>query len=91
MSGPGDGEEIREGHTRAQTKALDREAAAGLISACRPCGEGRVFQALPAANETECEKTKLPDCLVKEAEPKPTSYTAARKSKLSDVWMDAMR
>ena len=91
MSGPGDGEEIREGRTRAQTRALNREAAAGLISAIGPCEGGRVFQALLAANEAECEKTKLPDCLVKEAEPEPTSYTAARTSKHSDVWMDAMR
>ena len=91
MSGPGDVEEIREGRTRAQTKALSRQAAAGLISAIGPCEGGRVFQALLAANEAECEKTKLPDCLVKEAEPEPTSYTAARTSKHSDVLMDAIR
>ena len=71
--------------------ALNREAAAGLISAIGPCEGGRVFQALLAANEAEFEKTKLPDCLVKEAEPEPTSYTTARTSKHSDVWMDAMR
>ena len=34
MLGPGDGDEIREGRTRAQTKALKREAAAGLMSTC---------------------------------------------------------
>ena len=85
MSEPGDGAEIREGRTRAQTRALNREATAGLISAIGPCEGGRVFQALLAANEAECEKTKLPDFLVKEAEPEPTSYTAARTSKHSDV------
>ena len=91
MSGPGDGEEIWEGRTRAETRALNREAAAGLISAIGPCEGGRVFRALLAPNEAECDKTKLPDCLVKEAESEPTSYTAARTSKHSDVWMDAMR
>ena len=29
MSGPGDGDEVRVGRTRAQTRALNREAAAG--------------------------------------------------------------
>ena len=29
MSGPGDGDEIREGRSRAQTRVLNREAAAG--------------------------------------------------------------
>ena len=36
MLGPGDGDEIREGRTRAQTKALKREAAAGLMSTTGP-------------------------------------------------------
>ena len=45
MSGPGDVEEIREGRTRA----LSREAAAGLIIAIGPCEGGRVFQALLGA------------------------------------------
>ena len=84
MSGLGDGEEIRQGRTRAQTRTLNQEAAAGLISAVGPCERGRVFQALLAATETGREKTKLPDCLVKEAEPKLTSYTAARSSKHLD-------
>ena len=91
MSVPGDSEEIREGRTRAKTRALNREAAAGPIRAIGPCEGGRMFQALLAANEAECEKTKVPDCLVKEAEPEPTSYTAARMSEHSGVWMDAMR
>ena len=91
MSEPGDGKEIREGRGRAQTRALNREAAAGLISAIRSCEGGRVFRALLSATETGREKAKLPDCLVKEAELEPTSYTAARSSKQSDVWMDAIR
>ena len=90
MSGPGDGEEVREGRTRAQTRTLNREAAAGVINAIGPCEGGLDFQALLAATETGHEKAKLADCLVKEAEPEPTSHTAARSSKYSDVWMDAM-
>ena len=91
MSGPGDGEEIREGRTRVQTRVLKREAAAELITAIGPCEGGRVLQALLAATETGHEKAKLLGCHVKEAEQEPTSYTAARSSKPSDLWMDAMR
>ena len=85
MSEPGDGEEIREGRTRAQTRVLNQEAVAGLIGAIGPCEGGCVFQALLAATGTGREKTKLPDRLVKEAESELTSYTAARSSKHSDV------
>ena len=53
MSGPAGGEENREGRTRAQTRALNQEAAAGLISAIGPCEGGRVFQPLLAVKEAE--------------------------------------
>ena len=46
---------------------------------------------LLAATETGREKAKTPECLVKEEETEPTYFTAARSSKYSDVWMDAMR
>ena len=52
MSGPGDGEEIREERTRVKTRSLNREAAAELVSLIGPCEGGRVFQALLAATET---------------------------------------
>ena len=78
MSRPGDGEEIREARTRAQTRVLNREAAAGLVSEIGPCERGRVFQAPMAATETGREKTKLPGCFVKAAEPEPTSYINRR-------------
>ena len=91
MSGPGDGEEIREGSTRAQTRALNREAATGLISTIGPCEGGRIFHALLAAQDTGGEPTRLPDCLLKEVEPEPTSYSAARSSIHSGVWVEAMQ
>ena len=90
ISGPAGGEEIREGRTRAQTGALNQEAAAGLVSAIGPCEGGRVFQVLLAAKVAGREKAKLPDCLIKDAEPEPTSYSATRSPKHSDVWTEAM-
>ena len=91
MSEPGDGDEIREGRTRAQTRALNREAVAGLFSTIGPCEGGRVFRALLAAQDTGCEPTGLPDCLLKEAEPEPNSYSTARSSIHSGVWTEAMQ
>ena len=80
MLGPGDGDEIREGRTRAQTRALNREAAAGLISTIGRCERGCIFHALLAVKDAGGEPTRLPDFLLEEAEPEPTSYSAARSS-----------
>ena len=91
MSGPGDGDEIREGRARAQTRALNREAAAGLTSTIGPCEGGCKFHALLAAQDTGSEPTRLADCLLKETEPEPTSYSAARSSMHSGVWTEAMQ
>ena len=51
MSGMGDGEEIREGSARAQTRALNREAKTGMISTIMPCEGGGIFHALLAAQD----------------------------------------
>ena len=81
MSGPGDVEDIWEGRTRAQTRALNPEAAARLIGAIGPCDGGRISQALVAAQDAGGEPTKLSDDLVKEAEPEPTAHSVACSSK----------
>ena len=91
MLGPGDGDEIREGRTKAHTRALNREAPAGLISTIGPCEGGRIFHALLAAQDAGGEPARLPDCLLKGAEPEPTSYSAARSSMHSGVWTEAMQ
>ena len=49
MSGSGDGKELWERRTSAQTKVLNQETAAGLISMIGPCDRSRVFLALLAA------------------------------------------
>ena len=43
ISGPGYGEDIREGSTRGQTRVFHQEAAAGLISVTGRCDGGRIF------------------------------------------------
>ena len=91
MPAPGDREEVREGSTRAQTRALNQEAATGLTSMIGPCDGGRVFHTLLAAQDSGGEPTRLPDCLLKEAKPGPTSHSAARSSVHSGVWAEAMQ
>ena len=44
MSGSGYSEDVRESRTRTQTRALNGQAAAGVISAIGPCEGGRVVQ-----------------------------------------------
>ena len=91
MSEPSDGEEIREGNTRAPTRVLNREAATGLISTIVPCEGGRIFHALLAAQDTGGERTRLPDCLLEKAQPEPMSYSSARSSINYGVWVEAMQ
>ena len=76
---------------RDSTRALNREAPAGLISTIGPCEGGRIFHALLAAQDAGVEPTRLPDCLLKEEEPEPTSYSAARSSMHSSVWTEVMQ
>ena len=64
---------------------------AGLKSTIGPCEGGRIFHALLAAQDAGDESTRLPYCLLKEAEPAPTSYSTARSSMHSGVWTEAMQ
>ena len=79
----------REGRERRQGHST--EASAGLISTIGSCEGGRIFHALLAAQDKGGETTRLPDCFLKEAEPKPTSYSAARSSIHCDVWTEGMQ
>ena len=62
-----------------------------MISIIGPCDGGRIFLALLAAQEAGGEPSKLPDCLVKEAEPELTSYSAACSSRHLAIGTDTMQ
>ena len=51
---------------------------------------GPVKEAVYSRRYWRRNKAKSPDCLTKEAEPEPTSYSVARSSKQSDVWTEEM-
>ena len=70
---------------------LNREVTAGLKSTIGPCEGGRIFHALLAAQDAGGEPTRFPDCLLKEVEPEPASYSAARSSMYSGVWTEAIQ
>ena len=86
--GPRDGAELE--RTRAQTRALNQEAAA-LVSAFGPDDGGKLIHGLLVVQEVTCKPGKLPKCLVREAGSEPVSYPAACSSRYSDVWMEAMK
>lgn len=69
--GSRDGDDIREGRSRAETRTLNQGAALGLISLIEPDRGSRVFHALLAENATGGEPAKPPDRLVQEAEQTP--------------------
>ena len=87
IPGPRDGDEIREGRTRAQTRVL-QESATGLLSMLGPDEGGRVVNALVAEQVEQSDG--LPKCTIQEAEPEPTSYAAACASKDAEVWKKSM-
>lgn len=50
----------------------------------------KAIHGLLAVREDTREPGELPKFLVREAGPKPVSYSAGRSSEFSDVWMEAM-
>ena len=87
LVGPGDGEQL--GRTRAQTRALNQDAAS-LVSVFGPDEGGKLIHGILAVQEVTRKPGELPKCLVREAGPEPVSYPAACSSEYSDVWMEAM-
>ena len=83
-----DGEELK--RTRAQTRALNQEAA-GLVSMIEPDQGSKIIHELLVVQEVIRKPEELPMCLVREAEPEPVSCHAACSPQCSDVWMEAMR
>ena len=77
------------GEGREQTRALDREEAAGMIRLIGPRDGVRTFQALLAAKDAGREETKVSDRHVRGAKAEPTSSSTARSSRHSDVWVEA--
>ena len=90
IPGPHNSSETREGRTRAQQRALGQPHAAGLFSNLGSLEGSRVVRALIAEQETSRTSSKLPSCPVQDAEPEPTSYSAACASQHSAVWGEAM-
>ena len=73
------GDELELGRSRAQTRALNQEAA-GLVSMFGPDEGGKIIQWLLAVQEGMRKPGELPKCLVREAGPEPVSYPTACSS-----------
>ena len=84
---PRKGEQL--GRTRAETRALNRDAAS-LVSVFGPDEGGKLINGLLAVQEVTRKLSEFPKCLVREAGPEAVSYATACSSESSDVWMEAM-
>lgn len=85
MIGPQDGEMVREGRNRAQTRQLNQETAVGLIGSFGPNEEGEIVDGLLAVQQASGEPGKLPVCPVQELGPEPSSYSVALSSEYWDI------
>ena len=83
MPVPDDGDEFREGRTRAHAQTL-REGATGLFGMIGLNEGARVVHGFVVRHVGQSDG--LPKCTVQEAEPKPASYTSACASKPVDIW-----
>lgn len=81
--GPQGGDDIREGLTRVETRALNQEAAEGLVSLIDPDGGSRIFHALLAEKSTGRAAVKMPDWLVQEGDTTSTTTDCMKPSSSS--------
>ena len=87
LVGPGDGKQL--GRTKAQTRAVNQDAAS-LVSVFGPDEGGELIHGVLAVQEVTNKPEEFPKCLVREAGPEPVSYPAVYSSEYSDVWIEAM-
>ena len=78
--GPRDGDQIQERTMGVEPKALNQEAAAGLISLIEREGGSLKFNALLANKTADREPAKSPDRLVQKAEQTPTAADSTTPS-----------
>ena len=86
--GPHDDQELREGRTRAQTRALNQQQATGLLASLGPINGDYTLRALIAEQKTLKKPNEIPAEHAKE--PEPTTIAEARASAHTDIWEGAM-
>ena len=82
-------DEVREGRTRAQTRAVNQQSVSGLVATLGPISASEIMYAL-LAEQRAGDAVELPKELVQDVESEPGSYQEARQSKHAKIWDGAM-
>ena len=69
-------DEVREGRTRAQTRAVNQQSVSGLVATLGPISASEIMYAL-LAEQRAGDPVELPKELVQDVESKPGSYQEA--------------
>ena len=78
-------DEVRDGRTRAQTRAVNQQSVPGLVATLGPISASEIVYALVAELRAG-DEIELPKELVQDVESEPGSYQEAQQSKYAKVW-----
>ncbi|CAB1113285.1 unnamed protein product [Ectocarpus sp. CCAP 1310/34] len=81
--------EVREGRTRAQTRAVNHQIVSGLMANLGPISASEIIEAL-LVEQRASDTMELPRELIQDVETEPGSYREARQSKHAVIWDKAM-
>ncbi|CAB1112906.1 unnamed protein product [Ectocarpus sp. CCAP 1310/34] len=82
-------DEVREGRTRAQTRAVNQQSVPGLVASLGPISATELVYTL-MSEQRAGDETELPKELVQDVESVPDSYQEAQRSKYAKIWEGAM-
>ena len=80
-----DNDEVRDGRTRAQTRAVNQQSVPGLVAILGPISASETVYAL-LAEQKAGDEIELPKELVQDVESEPGSYQEAQQSKYANIW-----
>ena len=78
-------DEVRDGKTRVQTRAVNKQSVRGLVATLGPTSASEIVYSL-VAEQRAGDEIELPKELVQDVEPEPGSYQEAQQSKYAKIW-----
>ena len=78
-------DEVRDGRTRAQTRAVNQQSVPGLVANLGPIFASEIVYAL-VAEQRAGDEIELPKGLVQDVESEPGNYQEAQQSKNAKIW-----
>ena len=80
----GENDEVRDGRTRVQARAVNQQSVPGLVATLGPMSASEIVYAL-AAEQRAGDEIELPKELVQDVESDPGSYQEAQQSKYPKI------